>query len=293
MKKFALCFLCLLLLLALTACGREAERPWPETAAYTNLNTPESQALLQDLLDTARIPEARQKVLFDHIAEINALMPPEALSGDITPHPLDTPLYDPYELQSRWEEAHPDFVGYNCRITAFSLYGSLLELDSAAENPDPFLFLDAEALSCDSSALPTPEDRGHFYSFYAPVPTENTSDVQTHLRIWQQSLRDRGIRFPENPRVSLISLVFHDQIDGDQLTVGHTGVLFSGTDGCLYFLEKLAFQDLYRLCRFESREALSDYLMVLYDLDFGQPTAAPMVLENDSLIQGYRPREVS
>ena len=45
----------------------------------------------------------------------------------------------------------------------------------------------------------------------------------------------------------------------------------------------------YRLLRFADRTALSDYLMGKYDTSWGQDTASPFIMENDKLMDGWRP----
>ena len=73
------------------------------------------------------------------------------------------------------------------------------------------------------------------------------------------------------------------------LFVGHVGVLLTAEDGTLYFVEKVAFQEPYRMLRFADRTALSDYLMGKYDTSWGQDTASPFIMENDELMDGWRP----
>ena len=50
--------------------------------------------------------------------------------------------------------------------------------------------------------------------------------------------------------------------------VSYTHLLPAGDDG-LYFVEKVAFQEPYRLTKFESRAALKSYLMAKYDTGWG------------------------
>ena len=45
----------------------------------------------------------------------------------------------------------------------------------------------------------------------------------------------------------------------------------------------------YRLLRFADRTALNDYLMGKYDTSWGQDTASPFIMENDELMDGWRP----
>ncbi len=73
------------------------------------------------------------------------------------------------------------------------------------------------------------------------------------------------------------------------LFVGHVGVLLTAEDGTLHFVEKVAFQEPYRLLRFADRTALSDCLMGKYDTSWGQDMASPFIMENDELMDGWRP----
>ena len=67
------------------------------------------------------------------------------------------------------------------------------------------------------------------------------------------------------------------------------GVLLCAEDGTLYFIKKVEFQEPYRLLRFTDRTALSDYLMGKYDISWGQDTARFFIMENDTLMEGWRP----
>ena len=75
---------------------------------------------------------------------------------------------------------------------------------------------------------------------------------------------------------------FHDKPTEEEslLFVGHVGVLLTAEDGTLHFVEKVAFQEPYRMLRFADRTALSDYLMGKYDTSWGQDTASPFIMEN-------------
>ena len=57
----------------------------------------------------------------------------------------------------------------------------------------------------------------------------------------------------------------------------------------LYFIEKVAFQEPYRLVKLQNRTELSDYLMEKYDTSWGQDTTRPFIIENDTLMDEYRP----
>ena len=107
----------------------------------------------------------------------------------------------------------------------------------------------------------------------------------------REEWKSRGISFRENERIRLITVFFHDKPTEEEsiLFVGHVGVLLTADDGTLYFVEKVAFQEPYRLLRFADRTELSDYLMGKYDVSWGQSTARPFIMENDELMEGWRP----
>ena len=185
-------------------------------------------------------------------------------------------------------ETYPNFLGYNCRITAYSLFAHNLEIPDDASIRDDMLMMDFDSLSVDRSAIDHEVDLNKFLAFYSYVPTDNTQDINVHLANYQKDLKERKIKFIDNKQMSMVSVLLHDQVDGDRLFVGHVGVLFAGDDEKLYFLEKIAFQEPYQLCVFNSRAELSDYLMAKYDTSFNQTNAAPMIIENGHLIEGYR-----
>ena len=125
------------------------------------------------------------------------------------------------------------------------------------------------------------------------MPTTNTKDINTHLQTMQSAWKERGInfRYKNDPtKASLISAVFHSQITPEENTlfVGHVGVLVP-FEGKLLFIEKLAFQEPYQAIKFANRTQLSDYLMNRYDVEWEQPNAIPFIMENDALMEGYRP----
>lgn len=288
-KPFILCGV-MITALAFTACGKDTEktddREWPENVTYSNLNDQSSRDLLTKLMTEAGVTNEKQNVLFKHVDQINELLTPEELTDGFETHPIAEPKYDSYELQDRWMEKYPDFLGYNCRITAYTVFSDFIKIPEKSKTRTDLLMMDLDSLSVDRSAVPGGTLK--FEQFFSTVPTQNTTNTEKHVKNLQKDLKDRKISFEKNDKMSLVSLVLHDQIDEDQLFIGHIGVLFPSEDGNFYFLEKLAFQEPYQLCRFSSREELSDYFMKKYDTDYNQSTAAPLVMENSELIEGYR-----
>ena len=128
-----------------------------------------------------------------------------------------------------------------------------------------------------------------FCALFAPVAAADSTEVTAQVEALQAGWAARGIAFSDST-ARLISVVLHDKFsDTDNtLFIGHVGVLLPAEDGSLYFVEKVAFQEPYRLVKLRNRTELSDYLMEKYDTAWDQDTTRPFIMENDSLMEGYR-----
>ena len=282
------------ILATLTGCGGKTEpdipQPTPEPVEYANLTDEDSRALLSRLLENAGIDETRIRGLFDRVDQFNASVKSEWLTnGFERAVPTDT-KYDPYEMQDLWAEKNGDFPGYNCRITAFSLFGEFVTVGAGqpeVQGADT-LFLDLETLTEDPAVL-CGDSTSKFCALFAPVTAADTTEVADQVKALQAGWSERGISF-EDSSARLISVVLHDRFsDTDNtLFIGHVGVLLPAEDGSLYFIEKVAFQEPYRLVKIQNRTELSDYLMEKYK-DMVQDTTHPFIMENDELMDGYRP----
>ena len=117
----------------------------------------------------------------------------------------------------------------------------------------------------------------------------DSTETAEQVKALQAGWAERGVAFEEGA-ARLISVVLHDRFsDTDNtLFIGHVGVLLPAGDGSLYFVEKVAFQEPYRLVKLRNRIELNDYLMERYDTSWDQDTARPFIMENDSLMEGYR-----
>lgn len=295
MKKL---LLALCLALALTACGQTPSipEPAPEVSdpavsapaegdalmlSCSNLNAASVRSEVDDLLDNAGISEERRECFWNHVEQFNSTVDSSTFSGDFETADLLHPAYDPYELQDQWTEKSPEFNGYNCRITAYTLFGDHVTVSDGAEIRDADLFMDIESLEADDSALMGGGMDG-FRGLFSSIPTENTKDTAVHIKNIQEDWAQRGISFPENNTLTLVTVWFHNQWSEteNELFIGHTGVLIESCDD-LFFVEKVAFQEPYQVVKCASRQELNDYLMAKYGNQWGQETADPFVMEND------------
>ena len=300
-RQIMLAICVILIASAFAGCGADSdspdERPGLDKIEYTNLNDSVSQKLLEDMLSGAGVSGNRIQGFFNRVDSFNESVREEWLTaGFEKAKPLDT-KYAPYEMQDAWMAKNGNFPGYNCRITAMELFGDFLSagdstpVDAAGED---VLFMDEETLRTDPEALGG-SSLTDFRALYSAMRAEDTTDVQRHVQAVQEEWKSRGISFRENERIRLITVFFHDKPTEEEsiLFVGHVGVLLTADDGTLYFVEKVAFQEPYRLLRFADRTELSDYLMGKYDVSWGQSTARPFIMENDELMEGWRPNPES
>lgn len=284
MKKKVICVGIILSLSIFSAgCGAGPESP----VVFSNLTEESIRYDLDSLLQKQGVKDQKRNVFFQHVDQINGFLRKDQLTDGFTP--LTEPAYDAYDLQDAWSEVYPDFLGYNCRITAFSLYEEAFRALPEPSQPlsRELLEFDMAALEEDGTAFPGSERK--FLSFYTPVPTEASKDISLHAEKVRRAWEQRGIVFGENHGMTMINVFFHMQ-EGERnlLYVGHAGILLETPDRELWFLEKLSFQEPYQLVSMDSRKALQKYLMDKYDVDQGQPTAKPFILENDSLLENRR-----
>ena len=280
---------------AFTGCGADADspdkRPALEQIEYTNLNDSVSRKLLEDILSGVGVSGSRIQGFFNRVDSFNESMREEWLTTGFEEAELLYTKYDPYAMQDEWAAKNGAFPGYNCRITAMSLFGDFLSVsaDSQINAGEDVLFVDEETLKADPDALGG-SSLADFCALYSSMKAEDTTEIKRHVQTVQEEWASRGVTFRENERIRLITVFFHDKPSEEEslLFVGHAGVLLTAEDGTLYFVEKVAFQEPYRLLRFADRTALSDYLMGKYDTSWGQDTASPFIMENDRLMNGWR-----
>ncbi len=285
--------LCTLLGVSIFAgCGMAEQRPALDRIEYTNLNDRASRELLQELLSDAGVSDGRIQGFFCRVDHFNDSVKQEWLTDGFEEAGLLYTKYDPYTMQDEWTVKNGTFPGYNCRITAMSLFGDFLSVsaDSQIHAGEDVLFVDKETLKTDPDALGG-SSLADFCALYSSMKTEHTTEIKRHVQAVQEEWASRGVIFRENERIRLITVFFHDKPTEEEslLFVGHVGVLLTAEDGTLYFVEKVAFQEPYRMLRFADRTALSDYLMGKYDTSWGQDTASPFIMENDKLMDVKSP----
>ena len=249
---------------------------------FSNLTSKEDQSELSKDLEKAGIKESYIKDYMNYVHIYNETVPESVLNGWNT---LDKVNYDAYEINDVWVQKYPDFIGVCCRIAALTL----LRDDIVVNNTD-FQKISMESLVFDSisfETMPTKymtdEDLKTFENFYAPIPTNLSTDKEVQKKVLEQAFQERGIQF-KNSELKFIGLVVHDTIDESNpfLFIDHAGVIYE-KNGSVYLLEKLAFQEPYQWIEFPSEEEIIKYFESQYNLDTTGKMAEPIYMINDKL----------
>ena len=253
---------------------------------YSNLVDQASQAEVKTALLQAGIAEENVKRFFEQVAFFNQHAGTESLvqSGFIYTGTL-VPEYDLATIISNLEKNSPNFIGYNCRITSFSLMRDLITIAKLGLVNASQLFMDQDALKTSPQKVFSPEEQKQFESFYSLVPTITTKDQTVHFEKIKKSWSEKGISF-KHAQASLISVWMHSHFEGEEdfLFIGHIGVLLDiGKE--LLFVEKLAFNEPYQAIKFASKEDVYKYLSTKYQDYTGDGLAKPFIMDNNKWVE--------
>ena len=185
--------------------------------------------------------------------------------------------YDVEKITNLWTPKKGDFVGTNCRINSYCLLKNSIEIPKL-EKDDSLLFVDNDAI--DKGKVFGAEDKDAFDILFSRVKTEATTDVKVHAEKMEQFLSQ--FKFNENAR--MLSVVVHDDLDGQSLFIGHVGILVPSEDGYL-FVEKLTFEEPYQAIKFSTKEDCYKYLDTKYENYTGEGLAKPFIMDNDKWVQ--------
>lgn len=287
-RKVVALGLCLPLFLGLAACQQnntstEATNqtqtssdkvPW--TASYTNLNSQVSSEEVKSLL-SAHLDLNSVEAFFNLVTDYNVTVGSTGLSGDFTS--FTKTEYDVEKISNLWNQKKGDFVGTNCRINSYALLKNSVTIPKLEKN-DQLLFVDNDAI--DKGKVFDAKDKEEFDILFSRVETEATTDVKVHA----QKMEKFFSQFQFNDKARMLSVVLHDNLDGEYLFVGHVGVLVPAEEGFL-FVEKLTFEEPYQAIKFASKEDCYKYLATKYADYTGDGLAKPFIMDNEKWVEGY------
>ena len=288
-KRLATIGLCSTLLLTLVACSQTqktsdstAETSVTQSqsnqvswkATYSNLNNQPSAEEVRKAL-AAHLDKDSVDAFFNLVNDYNSTVGSVGLTGDFSTFTKTD--YDVEKITNLWTTKKGDFVGTNCRINSYCLLKNSIEIPKL-EKDDSLLFVDNDAI--DKGKVFGTEDKDAFDILFSRVKTEATTDVKIHASKMEQFLSQ--FKFNENAR--MLSVVVHDDLDGQSLFIGHVGILVPSEDGYL-FVEKLTFEEPYQAIKFATKEDCYKYLDTKYENYTGEGLAKPFIMDNDKWVQ--------
>lgn len=243
---------------------------------YTNLTKDETKDELKKALSDKGLDDGDVNAFIKNLDEYNESADANELASDFTKY-NDEVAY--YNSMDKFAEKNPDFLGVNCRITTFTLMKHNLDIAKELEDKSSVLDFDKKAIS--DKKLFNEDELKKFITYYAPINIKDEKAKYEDLII--NEFNERGIKF-KNDDVKVVSVYLNsnDEIDGNILFIGHTGLMYEN-QGKIYFLEKLSFQEPYQLLKFSSKKDLYDYLMKKYNQDMGENTHEAIITENDKV----------
>ena len=288
-RRLATIGLCSTLLLTLVACSQVQKSSDGTTessvtktqsgqvswkASYTNMNSQPSAEEVRKAL-AAHLDKDSVDAFFNLVNDYNNTVGSVGLTGDFSTFTKTD--YDVKKITNLWTPKKGDFVGTNCRINSYCLLRNSIEIPKL-EKDDSLLFVDNDAI--DKGKVFGAEDKDAFDILFSRVKTEATTDVKVHAAKMEKFLSQ--FKFNENAR--MLSVVVHDDLDGQSLFIGHVGILVPSEDGYL-FVEKLTFEEPYQAIKFATKEDCYKYLDTKYENYTGEGLAKPFIMDNDKWVQ--------
>lgn len=240
-----------------------------EQASYSNLNSKASIREVRAIL-SKHLNEESVDNFINLVTDYNDTVGSVGLSGNYAPFTKTD--YDVEKISSLWTAKHGDFIGTNCRINTYTLLKGKIKIPQVKSDTE-LLFQDKDAI--DKGKLFNAKDQANFDILFSRVKTEATQDVKVHAK----HMEDYYKQFTFDDKARMLSVVVHDNLDGDSLFVGHVGVLVPTTDGYL-FVEKLTFEEPYRAIKFASKKDCYKYLTTKYKDYTGPGLAKPFIMDN-------------
>ena len=280
MKKYSKIILSSIFLglaLVLVACSgtKKDQKAKQNESTYSNLNNKKSVEEVKSLL-SAHLDKGSVDNFVNLVNDYNGLVGSTGLRGDFTK--FTKTEYDVEKINPLWQAKKGDFIGTNCRINTYTLLKNSIEIPQMKKD-DELLFIDNDAI--DKGKLFDAKDKEEFNILFSRVKTEATQDVKVHAKKMEEYFK----QFKFNEKARMLSVIVHDNLDGDSLFVGHVGVLVPDKDGYL-FIEKLTFEEPYQAIKFATKEDVYKYLQTKYKNYTGEGLAKPFIMDNDKWVEG-------
>lgn len=274
------------LLYLFTGCEDENARPLKKIKV-SNIYSEEDQKLCREKLIESGLSEEKVDKFMDMVKTYN-----KDVNGEL---PYKNGFVETESINTDYTKTvdefykNPNKIGSNCRINTFELMLGTIGVERNTNDNTSTLDFDKNSIENEFPDLFTKEELNEFETFYAPVQAMISTDKKDQISEIEKAVNSRGITWNDNINAKMISVWFHndDEIDGNILFIGHTGILVPCEDK-LMFIEKLSFNEPYQALILNNRTELSDYLMEKYDIEYNQKTTRPFIFENGTLMKNFR-----
>lgn len=274
------------LIYLITGCKDESAQPI-EKIKVSNIYSEEDRTICRDKLIESGLDEKRVDKFMEMVKSYN-----EDVNGEL---PYKNGFVETENIKTDYTKTVDEFyktenkIGSNCRINTFELLLGNIEIKRVKSDNTSTLDFDKRSLENEFPELFTKDETTKFETYFAPVKAKISTDKKDQIAEIKKAVNSRGIKWNDKIDAKIISVWFHndDEIDGNILFIGHTGVLVP-FDEKLMFIEKLSFNEPYQAVIVNNRTELSDYLMEKYDIEYNQKTTRPFIFENGSLMKNFR-----
>ena len=201
-----------------------------EESKISNLNDEKTLDFVKNFLDGSVNSQSFEKFA-TLVRDYNKDISQNLLIGDFKS--LSSINIDTGKIIDERSKLKHDFPDTNCRINSFLLLKDEMKFRMDTKIDDDLLFMDEEAIK--NSNLFTDEEFKNFKGLFSRVSTKSSKDPKLQGDLMSKFLSN--FSFPE--KIKMLSVVLHDNLDGDYLFIGHVGVLLPLEKGYL-FIEKIS-----------------------------------------------------
>lgn len=266
-------------LLLLTACNminlkNSFTAQEKEEIQMSNMNSENTLSFVKDSLKGIIKDENAEKFI-ELVRDYNDSISTNLLSADFSNNLH--PDYDIGKIIKERDKINHKYLNTNCRINTFLLLKDSISLKENVNIDDSILFMDTDII--EKSKLFNADETKKFKQLFSRVKTIKSKNPKKQAKIMSDFLSN--FTFPE--KIGMISVVLHDNLDGDYLFIGHVGVLVPIEKGYL-FLEKISFEEPYQAIKFPDKKSCYRYLKEKFK-DYKDPNVAePFIMENDEYV---------
>ncbi len=273
--------------LLLSGCGsHESTSETPMKLKISNLADGESREKVSSAALASGILQENLDLFFSDVLEYNQIIEnTDLVPSGFTAFDGKRPDYNRDRISGLWSQKYPLFLGYNCRMTAYTLLksGISVENTSFAEKTELDMVLGNDQTKEFVQSHFTEEEIKTFGSLFVTLESGGKAeDSATYAGRIRQAWQERGINFSEAMTAKLICVYTEGNFldKGEVIHAEHAGILLPAPEGGWYFIEKISFQLPYQVIHFTDKNGLHDYLTGIYATKDNKC----FIMENDSLL---------